>query len=248
MHQGNNFSFSYVVKDIGAGPVNTASWAGIFLDGQATTLFGGTSQSQSGSNRIGPMGASGSVTALNSFSTGGLSLGDHTLTVEADYWNDAANMANSANNDITESNENNNATTIHFTLTAPALPDLIVNSITPNSATVAQGDVFSFSYVIKDIGAGDVNTASWAGIFLDGQATTLFNGTSPSGCNLIGPMAAGGSVTAGNSFSTAGLSLGDHTLTVGADYWNDAANMAAIGNNDVVESNEANTRQRSTSP
>ena len=105
-----------VVKDIGAGPVNTASWAGIFLDGQATTIFGGTSQSQSGWNRIGPMGASGSVTALNSFSTAGLSLGDHTLTVGADYWNDAANMAAIGNNDVVESNEANNTTTIHFTV------------------------------------------------------------------------------------------------------------------------------------
>ena len=142
-----------------------------------------------------------------------------------------------------KSNESNNSTTIHFTVNAPVapvLPDLDVDSITPNAASVFLGSNFSFSYVIKDIGAGAVTAASWAGIFLDGQATTLFGGTSPSGWNHIGPMAAGGAVTALNSFSTAGLSLGDHTLTVKADYWNDATGMANSGNNDVAESNEAN--------
>jgi hypothetical protein len=220
--------------------VHAASWAGIFLDGQATTLFGGTSPS--GWNYISAMAAGGAVTASNSFSTAGL-LGTHTLTIEADYWNDATGMANNGSNDVAESNEGNNSTTIHFTVNAPVapvLPDLDVDSITPNAASEILGSNFSFSYVIKDIGTGAVTAASWAGIFLDGQATTLFGGTSPSGWNHIGPMAAGGAVTALNSFSTAGLSLGDHTLTVKADYWNDATGMANGGNNDVAESNEAN--------
>ena len=90
-----------------------------------------------------------------------------------------------------------------------ALPDLVVDSIT-NPSVVNQGDAFSFSYVIKDIGTGDVHAASWAGIFLDGQATTLFGGTSPSGWNYISAMGAGGAVTASNSFSTAGLSWRPH--------------------------------------
>jgi CARDB len=221
--------------------LHAASWAGIFLDGQATTLFGGTSLS--GWNYISGMAAGGSVTASNSFSTAGLSLGDHTLTVKADYWNDATGMANNGSDDVAESNEGNNSTTIDFTVNAPVapvLPDLDVDSITPNAASVILGSNFSFSYVIKDIGAGAVTAASWAGIFLDGQATTLFGGTSTSGWNHIGPMAAGGAVTALNSFSTAGLSLGDHTLTVKADYWNDATGLANSGNNDVAESNEAN--------
>ena len=240
VNQGDAFSFSYVIKDIGTGDVHAASWAGIFLDGQATTLFGGTSPS--GWNYISAMAAGGSVTASNSFSTAGL-LGSHTLTIEADYWNDATGMTNNGSDDVAESNEGNNSTTIHFTVNAPvapALPDLVVDSITPNAASVHQGDNFSFSYVVKDIGTGPVNTASWGGIFLDGQATTIFGGTSPSGWNRIGPMAAGASVTALNSFSTAGLSLGDHTVTVEADYWNDAANMANGGNNDITESNESN--------
>jgi uncharacterized repeat protein (TIGR01451 family) len=240
VNQGDAFGFSYAIKDIGTGDAHAASWAGIFLDGQATTLFGGTSPS--GWNHISAMAAGGSVTASNSFSTAGL-LGTHTLTIEADYWNDATGMANNGSNDVAESNEGNNSTTIHFTVNAPVapvLPDLVVDSITPNAASVPLGSNFSFSYVIKDIGAGAVTAASWAGIFLDGQAATLFGGTSPSGWNHIGPMAAGGAVTALNSFSTAGLSLGDHTLTVKADYWNDATGMANSGNNDVAESNETN--------
>jgi hypothetical protein len=235
VNQGDAFGFSYVIKDIGTGDAHAASWAGIFLDGQATTLFGGTSPS--GWNYISAMGAGGSVTALDSFSTAGLSLGDHTLTVKADYWNDAANMANSGNNDITESNESNNTTTIHFTVTAPALPDLVVDSITPAATSVALGQSLSFSYVIKDIGAGGVHANSWAGIFLDNNFASTYQGNS---FNLIGPMDPGGSVTASNSINTAGLSLGDHTLTVKADYWNDATGMPNSGNNDVAESNEGN--------
>ena len=233
---GDMLSFSYIIKNIGAGDDTVSSWAGVFLDNDFTTTFQHNTW-----NPIGPILAGDTVRTNNSISTSGLALGDHTLTVVADYWNDATDTQG-APNDVAESDETNNATTIHFTVqqaAAPAaLPDLVVDSIT-NPSVVNQGDAFSFSYVIKDIGTGDVHAASWAGIFLDGQATTLFGGTSPSGWNYISAMGAGGGVTASNSFSTAGL-LGTHTLTIEADYWNDATGMENTGNNDVAESNEGN--------
>jgi hypothetical protein len=89
------------------------------------------------------MAAGGAVTALNSFSTAGLSLGDHTLTVKADYWNDATGMANSGNNDITESNETNNAKTIHFTVTAASL--LVQSAAANGPVTIAAGQTVDIS-------------------------------------------------------------------------------------------------------
>src|SRR5262249_58003349 len=88
------------------------SWAGIYLDQQTTTLQGGW-------NQIGALNANASATETSSFSTAGLSVGSHTLWIKADYWNDATGMANSGNNDVVESNENNNWLSLSFNLTAP---------------------------------------------------------------------------------------------------------------------------------
>jgi hypothetical protein len=89
------------------------------------------------------MDAGGAVTAGNSINTAGLALGDHTLTVKADYWNDATGMPNSGNNDVAESNEGNNATTIHFTVTAATL---LVQSAAANApVTIAAGQTVETS-------------------------------------------------------------------------------------------------------
>jgi len=182
-----------------------------------------------GWNHIGALSPTVSATATNSFSTAGLSVGVHTLWVKADYWNDATGMANSGNNDVVESNENNNWQSLSFNVTAPPLPDLVVASMA-GSVNVTQGATYGVTYTIQNIGAA-ASGMSWAGIYLDQQTTTL-----PMGWNQIGALSA----TATNSFSTAGLSVGVHTLWVKADYWNDATGMANSGNNDVVESNENN--------
>jgi microcystin-dependent protein len=110
--QGATYSFTYTVANIGAGAAGM-SWAGIYLDQQTTTLPGGW-------NQIGALNANASATATNSFSTAGLA-GVHTLWIKADYWNDATGMANSGNNDVVESNENNNWLSLSFNVTAPPL-------------------------------------------------------------------------------------------------------------------------------
>src|SRR5262249_41802502 len=129
----------------------------------------------------------------------------------------------------------NTSTTVINTDPAGApLPDLVVANITPNATSVTQGASFGFSYVVQNVGAAAAGM-SWAGIYLDQQTTTL-----PGGWNQIGALNANASATETNSFSTAGLSVGPHTLWIKADYWNDATGMANSGNNDVVESNENN--------
>jgi len=220
--QGASFGFSYVVQNIGAAPAGMF-WAGIYLDQQTTTL-------PMAWNPIGALNANASVTETNSISTADLA-GQHTLWVKADYWNSATSMANNGYNNVVESDENNNLNSVTFNVLAP---DLIVASITPNATSVAQGVSFGFSYVVQNIGAAPAGM-SWAGIYLDQQTTTL-----PMGWNQIGTLFPNASATATNSFSTAGLSVGQHTLWIEADYWNSATNMANDGDNDVVETDETN--------
>ena len=215
--QGSTFSFSYVVKDIGTAAAGS-SWAGIYLDGQsASNELSGSA----GYNSIAGMAANGGfVTASNSFGTAGLSVGQHTMWIKADYYN----------NLVSESDETNNWKSVTFNVTAPPLPDLVVNSITPNATSVTQGSTFSFSYVVKDIGTAAAGS-SWAGIYLDGQsASNELSGSA--GYNSIAGMAAnGGFVTASNSFGTAGLSVGQHTLWIKADYYNNLISEGDETNN-----------------
>jgi Domain of unknown function DUF11/CARDB len=110
----------------------------------------------------------------------------------------------------------------------PVLPDLVVSGISA-AGSIASGDTLSFSYTIKNAAPGDDTVSSWAGIYLDNNFANTFNGNT---FNLIGAIAAGGSAIASNTISTAGLALGDHTLTVVADYWNDAPGTAQDGFND----------------
>jgi hypothetical protein len=152
-------------------------------------------------------------------------VGTHTLWVAADTWSN-----------VSESDETNNFTSVTFTVTAPAQPDLVVDSITPNATSVSPGSAFSFSYVIKDIGAAPAGS-SWAGIYLDGQSPSNELAGS-AGYNSIAGMASGGSVNATNSFSTSGLSLGQHTLWIKADYWSSSTGQS--GNGNVAESDETN--------
>jgi microcystin-dependent protein len=226
--QGATYSFSYTIQNIGAAAAGM-SWAGIYLDQQMTTL------PMMGWNQIGMLNPNGIATATNSFSTAGLSVGQHTLWIKADYWNDATHMANSGNNDVVESNENNNWTSVTFNVTAPLLPDLRVASLTV-PISVTQGASFGFSYTIQNIGAAAAGS-SWEGAYLDGQSDS---NKLPGVYNFISGLASGGTAPETNSFSTAGLSVGVHTLWIKADYWNDATGMANSGNNDVVESDETN--------
>ena len=214
--QGTNLSFSYVVKNQGnaAAGLNYSSWQ---VDSKPVVGSGNVW------DKLSSLAAGATASFTDSISTSGLSVGTHTLWVDADNWNNVA-----------ESKETNNSTSVTFNVTAPPLPDLVVASITPNATSVTQGASFGFSYVVQNNGAATAGM-SWAGIYLDQQTTTL-----PMGWNRIGALSPTVSATATNSFSTAGLSVGVHTLWVKADYWNDATNMANSGNNDVVESNENN--------
>jgi hypothetical protein len=133
-----------------------------------------------------------------SIPTAGLSLGTHTLWVAADNTN--------------AFNETNNFSSFTFTVTAP---DLIVNSLTPASTSVDQGTSLSFNFGITNQGTGPAGLSepAWQ---VDAKPTL----TSSAGSILLTSLAAGSTVPVPpfpHTISTAGLSLGTHTLWVAAD-------------------------------
>jgi hypothetical protein len=193
---GGTLSFSYTVKDIGTAGAG-ASAVGISLDGKALS-----------SAQISALTAGGSFSSSGIISTTGLAAGSHVLTVTAD-----------TTGLVTESNEANNATSLAFTVTAPALADLTVSGLATNAATVTQGASLGYSYSIQDIGSAAAN-ASVTNIMLDGR---LISSTP------LGTVGAGGNVMSFGSLSTAGLSAGQHILSVTTD-----------ANGQVSESNESN--------
>jgi hypothetical protein len=100
--KGDNFDFSYVIKNAGAVAAG-ANWAGIMVDQQPDAAhyvgFGMTNE----------LSVGGTQTLNGSIATSGLTAGTHTLYVAADYW---GNM-------VAEGNEANNALTITFTVIDP---------------------------------------------------------------------------------------------------------------------------------
>jgi len=100
--KGDNFDFSYVIKNAGAVAAG-ANWAGFMIDqpvDQSHAVgFGMTNE----------LSAGGTQTLNGSIATSGLTAGTHTLHVAADYW---GNM-------VAEGNEANNALSITFTVVDP---------------------------------------------------------------------------------------------------------------------------------
>ena len=216
--QGTPLSFSYVVQDRGSAAAGF-HYAGIEIDQvpDETHYIAWNSISSLAAN-------GGQLTLSNSISTAGLSIGTHTLYIKEDYWFNA----------IGESDESNNIRSVTFTVTSPPpppLPDLVVASISA-PASVAQGAPLSFSYVVQDLGGASAGF-HYAGIEVD----QVPDETHYIAWNSVNSLAAnGGQLTLSNSISTAGLSVGTHTLYIKEDYWF----------NGVSESNESNNI-RSTS-
>jgi len=231
---GSTLSFSYTVANGAAGgAVSTPFYTTAFLDGQAASnvvAYNHFTQS---------IAAGNTASASNSFVLPqNLSGGPHTLWIEADAYNDATGQFNTGG-DVAESNESNNWNSITFNVTAPApasQPNLVVSSITPTATSVTQGNTFSYSYVVANQGSAGTGSGFWSAAFLDGQAASnVINGA----WNSFNALAANTTQGASNSFSTAGLSVGQHTLWIEADSFNNATGQFNSGNDDVTESSES---------
>ncbi len=95
--QGDDFSYAYVVKNIGLDTA-AACATGIYIDGQLLP-------DAPGSNAVGQLAAGQSANESNHFGTAGLSVGPHTLVIRADHGSALA-----------ESNEYNNSRHLIFTV------------------------------------------------------------------------------------------------------------------------------------
>ena len=198
--QGLNLNFTYVILNSGTAG-SAFSNAGYMFDQMPDPTH------YAGFDLINPLAVNGSQLQNDQFNTAGLSVGQHTLYVMADNWNQ-----------IGDSNPANNFLSVGFTVTAPILADLVVNGVAAD-ASVAQGGDLHFSYQIKNVAAGLPSAYSNAAYYIDQKPDP----THYTGFNLINPLSAGGiSQTLNDSFNTAGLSVGQHTLWVAADNWNQA--------------------------
>ena len=165
-----------------------------------------------GSNLTDPLGTGASRTLFNGFNTSNLSVGQHTLWVGADNFGQTS-----------ESDETNNWRSITFTVTAPPQADLAVSNLGLGAASVVQGQNLGFVYTVVNNGPGQSNLG-YGGFYIDGTDTAHYGGN-----NLTDPLGWGASRTLFNGFNTSNLSVGQHTLWVGADNFGQTA-----------ESNETN--------
>ena len=107
--------------------------------------------------------------------------------------------------------------------------DLEVSSLALGNASVVQGQALGFAYIIVNNGAAQSNLG-YGSFYIDGIDEAHFRGT-----NLTDPLGWGASRTLFNGFNTSNLSVGQHTLWVGADNFGQTS-----------ESNETNNWQSIT--
>jgi subtilase family serine protease len=196
--QGTSLAFSYTVKDIGTAGAG-ASYAAFMIDQKPDPAH------WAGWNYTNALAVGESQTFNSSIGTAGLSLGQHTLWFGANAWSS-----------IGEGDETNNWNS--FTFDVIAVPDLVVSTVTPAATTVALGASLGFSYTIKDIGTAGAG-ASYAAFMIDQKPDT----THFTGWNYVGALAVGGSQSFTSDINTGRLSVGQHTLWLGADTWSSVA-------------------------
>jgi hypothetical protein len=134
---------------------------------------------------------------------------------------------------VTLSNATNGATlldslgvgTIRNDDVAPTNPDLVVSSITAVTS-VAKGDTFDFSFVVKNLG-GTAAGLHYAGINVDGAVDE----SNYIDWNTVSSITANGQATFTNSIDTSDLSVGQHTLYIKDDFWQNRVGESNEGNN-----------------
>jgi subtilase family serine protease len=165
-------------------------------------------------NTVNPLAAGGQAAFSGSIDTAGLSVGQHTLTIKEDFWQ----------NSVSESNEGNNVQTFTFNVTAPAKADLVVDSISA-AASVMQGSNLDFSYVVKNLGSAPAGL-HYTGFNVDGAVDESHY----TAWGMVTSLDGNSQASFSNSVDTSHLSVGQHTLYIKEDFWQ----------NSVSESNESN--------
>jgi hypothetical protein len=186
-------SFSSVVENVGTGstPDGVVIGVGYFIDGSYVSW--GTVP--------GPLAPGASTTVTTQGGSWTATAGDHTLTALADDINR-----------FPESNEDNNSSSMTFTVGAGvSLPDVVVDSVAVSPASVDPGQSVTFSAVVRNAGTASTPSGVVVGVayFIDGGYVTW--GTVP------GPLAPGASVTVPTTGGTWTATSGNHTLTALVD-------------------------------
>src|ERR687897_2218890 len=89
--------------------------------------------------------------------------------------------------------------------------DLSISSLALGRASVVQGQALGFVYTIVNNGT-TLSNVGYGGFYIDGWDEAHFRGW-----NVTDPLTTGATRTIFNGFNTANLSVGQHTLWVGAD-------------------------------
>ena len=89
--------------------------------------------------------------------------------------------------------------------------DLLISSLALGRASVVQGQALGFVYTIVNNGA-TLSNVGYGGFYIDGWDEAHFRGW-----NVTDPLTTGATRTVFNGFDTSNLSVGQHTLWVGAD-------------------------------
>ena len=135
--------------------------------------------------------------------TDDLEVGTYTVIVEADY-----------EGDVDESNESNNThSSLQLTVTAPAMPDLVVSALSVDDSTVEQGDRVRVRATVKNQGNGRASSSRVRyGVMDTGGSVTWLD------YDYVSSLSAGASSDENEYLDTDDLEVGTYTVLALADY------------------------------
>jgi pimeloyl-ACP methyl ester carboxylesterase len=206
VHQGESFYIEARVRNQG----NENANAGLFANQEVTFFLDGVLTDEGDDyDNLGP----GETLVVTSSTLTGPSAGTHSIRAFAD-----------GNNEVAESNESNNNRTATITVSPPPAPDLIVEDVWTEPATVITGQNFAIYARIRNQGNATAN----AGIFANQETTFFLDGSLTDEGDDYDSLGPGATLVVSSSTLT-GPSAGSHTIRAFAD-----------GNSEVAESNEGN--------
>ena len=156
---------------------------------------------------------------VQSINLTGPSAGGHTIRVVAD-----------GNSEVSESNEGNNDRSESITVIEPPMPDLIVEDIWTEPATVTEGQSYKIFARIRNQG----DAVADAGLLANQEALFYVDGVKYGEGDDYDNLAPNATIVV-QSIDLTGPSAGGHTIRVVAD-----------GNSEVSESNEGNNDRSET--
>ena len=196
VEQGDRIRIDVTIRNQGDGR------AGSSRVGYYTTINGSLTLLDYDS--VSSLNAGSSADEYENLSTSDLTPGTYCIGVRADY-RKRVDESDETNNNYTSSN-------LCFTVTTPALPDLIVSSASLDATTVEQGDRIRIDVTVKNQGDGR------AGSSRVGYYTTINGSLTLLDYDSVSSLSAGSSSDEYERLSTSNLAPGTYCIGVRADY------------------------------